>query len=364
MHSAHDPVGAASARLLGAGVERHDRLYALRVLGLLLDHADGRGVVRVHPATLAAEFALDRVHVEAAYLRLRAAGVLQPTPDGWRIDEFDGYQPGGVNAGDALALIADLLEGPLADAAPASAASVAPAARRLPAFAVVALLLLAVAAAARPRDPGMALRMAGAIHAEEAHTVETAADDEEPAPTMLTRVARRAPAPDPFPVPGPALASAPPTTAPATATTSADAATAVAEAASPIPCPAGGPAVLVDEVDALTIPAQGLTTTLGAGPVDGQAAWRITVRGIAANPTDRSLVLEAFDVVITTDDGEQVVEVLEEPLLLAAGAEHPWEVVTSTPLPSPPPDDDDVAAVVRSWRWTAGCASSALQPSD
>jgi len=371
VHSAHDPVGAASARLLAAGVPRPDRLFALRVLGLLLDHADRNGVVRLHPGMLAGEFTLDRLRVEAAYLRLRAAGVLLPAPDGWRIDEFDGYQSGGVNAGAALELIAHLLEEPerpVTHPAPVLAPAPAPAPRtahRSPVLAGVAVLLMVVvAAAARPSDPEVALRVAGAMRVE--------AGEERREPQPVTRFDRRtvwspttaAPSPSaslPSSAPAPtatATTSAPP------AVTSADAITAVAEIAKLPACPTGRPVVTVDDVDALIVPAEaiapavGHTTSVGRTPGAGQASWRVTVKGTAVNGAKRALVLEAFDVVVTTADGDQEVHALEEPLRLAPGASHEWEVVTTTPLTSPPPDEGDVEVVVRSWRWAAGCSSS------
>jgi hypothetical protein len=309
---------------------------------------------------LAGEFALDRLRVEAAYLRLRAAGVLLPSPDGWRIDEFDGYQSGGVNAGAALELIAHLLEEPepaVAHVSPTPSRPSRPAPRS-PVLAGVAVLLMAmVAVAARPNDPEVALRVAGATR------IEAAQDRAEPQP--VTRFDRRSvwspPTPEPLPLaplPSPAPAPRPTAGSPASVT-SADAITAAAESAEPPACPVDEPVVTVAEVDALVTPGDQLTSGMHSGPVAGEASWRVTIKGTAANDADRGLVLEAFDVVITTGDGEErVLPALEKALPLAPGASRPWEVTTTTPLTSPPPDADDVVVVVRSWRWAAGCSPS------
>lgn len=51
-----DLVGTASARLLASGRARRDRLEALNLLGLLIDHADADDVVRLPLSVLAGEF--------------------------------------------------------------------------------------------------------------------------------------------------------------------------------------------------------------------------------------------------------------------------------------------------------------------
>lgn len=170
MHDERDPVGAASARLLGAGIPRPERRMALRVLGLLLDHADCDGVVRLHPAVLAGEFDLERAAVDAAFLQLRGVGMLLPTPVGWRIDDFAGYQRGGINAGAALTLMFDLLDEPAREPSAAPPLAAPPHARvplgpvpprRAPLAACVALLLLLlVAVGSRPPEGDVAVQAA------------------------------------------------------------------------------------------------------------------------------------------------------------------------------------------------------------
>lgn len=55
----HDVVGTASARLLSTGVARCDRLAALSLLGLLLDHADEAGRIRLPLDALAGELEVE-----------------------------------------------------------------------------------------------------------------------------------------------------------------------------------------------------------------------------------------------------------------------------------------------------------------
>ncbi|HEV2768330.1 MAG TPA: hypothetical protein VGV63_11575 [Acidimicrobiales bacterium] len=71
-----------SARLLAAGTPRRERLEALSLLGLLFDHADAGGRVRVPLDDLAGEFDLPRAQVEAALDALVRVGVVGRDADG------------------------------------------------------------------------------------------------------------------------------------------------------------------------------------------------------------------------------------------------------------------------------------------
>lgn len=98
---AEDVVGTASVRLLRAGIPRQERLDALRLLGLLGDHADRSGRVRLRLEVLAGEFAIPEA-VAARSLRhlvtidvvrllggeLIVAGVEPPVHGGLRLAEF------------------------------------------------------------------------------------------------------------------------------------------------------------------------------------------------------------------------------------------------------------------------------------
>ena len=367
VHSPHDPIGAASARLLGAGIPRPERLFALRVLGLLLDLADRDGVVRVLPLTLAGEFDLDRSRVEAAFLHLRTIGVLVPAPAGWLIDGYEDYSPGEVNAGAALAMIADLLEGSAAEPAVAGVPRPAPplAARAYPVLTVVmVVLLLLVAASGRSGDPQVALQVAG-LEQDDIDDINGGAGEVETDDDAGRKAQGRHDGPRRTTPSTAAVDETVPDTAadPAPAERAADAPAAIVgpPTTSSVPgapaCPTGAPDLEVVEVTALPVPASGhIDASANAVPVGGPG-WQVTVHGTVVNQSDAPLVVEAFDVVITTADGEQVVEALEEPMLVAAGATAPWQVTTATPLTAPPPEAEDTTAVMRVWRWAAACGS-------
>lgn len=100
---ADDLVGETSARLLALGVERRDRLTALRVLGLLADHVDADQRVRREVDDLAAEFDIPapalRASVAALVLAevvlvdldsgtLRLAVAARPAAGGLRLEAF------------------------------------------------------------------------------------------------------------------------------------------------------------------------------------------------------------------------------------------------------------------------------------
>ena len=105
----NDPIGTASARLLGDGVDPAERLFALRVLGLLLDRADGDGRVVVSWDELARSGGLDGQRVALAYERLQRARTLRRTGGGWAIDGWAGWRRSGVPPADALAVIGSAL---------------------------------------------------------------------------------------------------------------------------------------------------------------------------------------------------------------------------------------------------------------
>ena len=61
-------------------------------------------------------------------------------------------------------------------------------------------------------------------------------------------------------------------------------------------------------------------------------------------------------VVVTTDEGRQVLEALDEPVLVNPGRSLEWSVSTATALTSPPPEEADVETVVRGGRWAEACS--------
>ena len=94
-------------------MDRGDRSDALALLGLLLDHADGGGWVRIRIDTLAGEFAIEIDDARCRLALLQRVGAVEPVDGGWRIAGFAGYRPTGLRAADALSLIADAIGRPL-----------------------------------------------------------------------------------------------------------------------------------------------------------------------------------------------------------------------------------------------------------
>lgn len=74
---ADDLVGTTSARLLALGLERRERLTALRLLGLLADHAGADRRIRRHIDDLVAEFDIDPDGLDTSLAALVMAEVLQ-----------------------------------------------------------------------------------------------------------------------------------------------------------------------------------------------------------------------------------------------------------------------------------------------
>lgn len=171
-------VGLVSARLLAAGTPRHERLHALSLLGLLFDHADAGGKVRVPLDDIVGEFELPPAQAEQALEALVRVQAVRRGADG--LLEV-GRQPaarGGLRLSAFLANVAVVLDEEHTQPVPASeprspvllaeeaATSEAPVAnvgrRRLrprqPALAALALTAVVLLAALNPGDPPTGLR--------------------------------------------------------------------------------------------------------------------------------------------------------------------------------------------------------------
>ena len=105
----NDPIGTASARLLAAGVGKVERLFALGVLGQLLDRAGDNGRVATSVHDVAAGAGLDEQQVGQAVERLEQAGSLRREGGGWVIGGWAGWRRSGIPPADALALISEAL---------------------------------------------------------------------------------------------------------------------------------------------------------------------------------------------------------------------------------------------------------------
>ena len=112
-----DPISIASSRLFGVGVDRRQRLTALRFLGVLLVRADADGRIHCDPEDLAGLGILNGLRpdeVERSRIWLEAVGVLEREPTGWFIHDFAPVAD-EVPPAEAMAAIARVLGRPVED---------------------------------------------------------------------------------------------------------------------------------------------------------------------------------------------------------------------------------------------------------
>lgn len=161
-----DVIGTASARLLSTRADRGDRLAALSLLGLLLDHSDHDGRVRLPLDTLARELGVEPQRVVQLLQRLLTVEAVRAEGDA--VVVVGRHRAGSLPASRFLANLVTVLE--RQPSLPASGAggsppSTAPAFARSPAVfghrlvAAVGVALVAMALATAPSgDPRTALR--------------------------------------------------------------------------------------------------------------------------------------------------------------------------------------------------------------
>lgn len=154
---ADDLLGTASARLLAVGLERRERLAALRLLGLLADHAGADQRIRRHIDDLVAEFGIDPDGVDTSLAALVMAEVLRIDLDTGSMILIVPSRPaaGGLRAESFLANVARSLDTEPTDelaepVAPRTSVDAPPA--RTPAVARAARLLNVVQAGATVRS--------------------------------------------------------------------------------------------------------------------------------------------------------------------------------------------------------------------
>ncbi|MBW3644133.1 MAG: hypothetical protein KY441_01335 [Actinobacteria bacterium] len=167
-----------SARLLAAGTPRRERLEALSLLGLLFDHADAGGRVRVPLDDLADEFDLPRARAEAALEALVRVGGVGRDADGVVLSGSHPPLSGSLRLSAFLANVAAVLDDQHAEPVPAAPprspvlladATAGPRAgrgrrerrvgRRQPALAALALTgVVVLATLGPPSDPPTRLR--------------------------------------------------------------------------------------------------------------------------------------------------------------------------------------------------------------
>ncbi|MGH9183591.1 MAG: hypothetical protein ACRDZ9_07265 [Acidimicrobiales bacterium] len=360
-----DLVGTASARLLALGVERRTRLDALRLLGLLADHADADRRVRYPLGALASEFHLSLVDVDRSLAALLAAEVVcRDGPDlivAAREPRTDGLRLAGF-----LDNVAVVLGDKPVDVRPARAPLPTPGAQpggRQPAWsraraaavvapalaAVVAVLAFVLAPGPRPTEVSTA-----ASRRVTAPTVATTTGDEHTSSRRGTSTTTGEPgaAPD--------LGAAP---SPPSGTPDSE------EAARSEPaCPTGAPQLQVTSVEVHPEDESGETVL----DLSRLGPWVVEVRGELTNPATARATVEPF--VVTVDIGEAPLSgAPERKMVVAADATTEWTVVVPIPdtslveylsqlipphsAPSLPPvldqlEPEQSEATLGGWGWT------------
>jgi hypothetical protein len=102
-------VGEVSARLLAAGIPREERLEALSLLGLLLDHAGAGGRVRIPLEQMVGEFDVPVARAESALAALVRVGAVRRSDEGIVLVGRQPPPTGGLRLSAFLANVAAVL---------------------------------------------------------------------------------------------------------------------------------------------------------------------------------------------------------------------------------------------------------------
>ena len=333
-----DLVGTASARLLALGLPRHARFDALRLLGLLSDHTDREGRVRLPFDLLVAEFDLDPVSAERALFELEAVGVVRRQGTSLTLAAREPERPGGLRLADFLALTND--PAPELPVLPPPA----PAQRHRRPKAVLALaglaLLLVAALTPGAGRPNLPTDLAAGDRAPAVAAPAGADTEASLGGTRGDRPAESAqgaqPGADPTAPDGPAD-----------------------EAGDPVPFLP--PLVHLPNVDLpklVACPADIPTVAILHGDPqaseDGPDQWSVVATGILRNPTTATITVDGVDVAAGS---EAPVPAFEGSLTLAPGAEETWTV--TVPAGSVPTLADGVTATLGAWRWADPAVAAA-----
>lgn len=306
--AASDVVGTASARLLAEGVPRHERLAALRLLGMLSSSADEHGLVRRPFDDLVAEFALDADEANRALDHLVDVGIARR---GIGVLVLAGVEPpaaGGLRLEDFLATAQALDEQRtvVADLPARRRPRVLGPLQSLTGAAAVIAALVAVPLLDRVTPTETVDTAAG----RDAVTSTDAAPEDDDETTVAPRRSSTTDAPEV----DPPLPVAVPTT-----TT-----TVVTE------CPTGNPLLEV------------------LGVAEDSADGLASVEGTATNDSDAEMQLAGFTVTVAVGDQVVALPGIDRPLTIPAGETVRWTV--RTPLTAVPGITADV--VVDGWRWS------------
>ena len=351
--SSPDPIGWASARLFAAGVEREQRLVALRFLGILLETADEYGRVHCDPDDLVGLgllYGLQPDEVTRSRALLETVGVLEREGVGWSIRHFvvptAEAPPAEVMAaiGRALAKPLDAEAGAREPAPQPVVVAMEPARTRLArrwlaapvtAAAAAAVVVVALLASGQMRVPLTSSPVSNSHqNAVGAGSTETSTPPgapqtpSSPAPSSAGGVAT-----------GSSVAQTPSGSA------------AGPPAAAQVVCPVGSVAATVDHMSqdvSSSVPSRSINSSLP--PV-----VHTTVTGGLRNNAPQAVVVNPFPVTVNFTDpaGKSPKSVtataLSGPTPVAPGAQVPWSVSVENP------NDAPVAGTANAgpptWRW-------------
>ncbi|MCU1448752.1 MAG: hypothetical protein JWP02_922 [Acidimicrobiales bacterium] len=355
-----DPISAASARLFGAGIDRRQRLVALRFLGLLVAQADRHGRVLCDPDDLVGLGILNGLspeEVNRSRLSLEAVGVLDREPSGWFIQDFS---PVGdeVPPAEAMDAIARVL------ARPAEADERVPAVPLVPVPAEPAVALTPFDAEPPPRHSFTRWMAAPVGIAAAALVIALALGARLPLPVpgrtvthTSENVERASTATD-----GGASSTSPSASSPASRSTGPGTSapslqpsgTSTLGGTGPtatVVCPSGTVVATVEHVDQQVDSSVPTSARISAGipPI-----VHTTVSGVVRNMSPAAAVVPPFPVDVTFSDGSGSVATVTASALssgatVAPGASLPWEIRVDNPPKTP--IATGAKADGPTWRW-------------
>ncbi|MBV8159626.1 MAG: hypothetical protein JO265_01770 [Acidimicrobiia bacterium] len=368
--SAPDPIGWASARLFGAGVERTQRLATLRFLGILLETADDEGHVRCDPDDLAGLgllHGMDAEEVTRSRTLLETFGVLDRVPTGWLIKH---YGPVGdeVPPAEALAAIGRVLARPAGTAAAATGtAAVGPQSTNVvpmePARERLARRWMAapVGAAAAAAVVILALVVSGQVHVP--LVSRPASNSRQNAEGVANTPSSAGPGVGAASTAPPA-SSSPSSSAAGSATTasgtppSSSGPSAVGAPPAPALCPVGNVSATVDHMSQqLDSAAPASSIAVSLPPI-----VHTSVSGEVRNTSADAVVVNPFPVTVNfTDPAGRVsrtvtTTALAGPAPIGPGATIPWSVTVDNPRDAPLPGTANAGPPA--WRWQDATLSS------
>lgn len=325
-----DPISVASARLYARNVPAPERMAILKLLGVLIDHADARGQVAFDADVLSAELEAGINESHRYYRVLESVGVVARRDDGWRIL---GFRPSttSVDHAGALDVLARHLDREREANTPRVTAS--PTASRPTPSPVRPVVVPIEAGRRRVALPALAGVAAAAVVAWMFALVNTTVG---PTATQvaveqpLAKAASRQPGTimlaAPAPLTGKAAAAA--ASGQAASGSSSAATGSAAQNVSPggstvaASCAPGRARLRIDKVEVVS--ADQAQTASGS---EVQPGWLILVTGTLENIGGTPIEVRSFDVEVESGDDMFTTSGVEAPVLLPAATKSPWTTV-------------------------------------